>query len=156
MNNEPVPTLLTTGNVKLLMKRMLLRNRSRSHSGRHNRTAVPIIVVLFSWCLAPGAGQGWPPEGNKQPNAESSFVRAGLTSVLTHALTTPANERTQSPSTKRNRVKHTPTHFVATPADKFSVLRAAMHRLSLADSESLVYSFSCGSRPQGRAPPLSA
>jgi len=140
----------------LLMKSMLLMNRSRSLSGRYNRSAAPIILVLFSLCLFP-VGQGWPtPEDNRQWNAESSFIRAGLTTLLAHALTTPRNERTESPSAKRNRVKHPPTNIAATPAEKFSALRAAMHRLSLAGSESLIYSSSCGSRPQGRAPPRSA
>jgi hypothetical protein len=136
---------------------MLLMKRSRSPSGRHNRSAVPTIAVLFSLCLSPGAGQGWlTPEDNRQPDTESSLIRAGLTTLLTHALTTPTNERTESSFARRNRVKHPPTNIAATPAERFSTLRAAMHRLSLAGSESLVYSFSCGSLPQGRAPPLSA
>jgi hypothetical protein len=136
---------------------MLLMKRSRSPSGRHNRSAVPFIVVLFSLCLSPGARQTWPhSEGNKRPEAELAFIRARVPTVLTHALTPPTNERTVSPSAKRNRVKHPPTNIAATPAEKFSALRAAMHCLSPAGSESLVYSFSCGSLPQGRAPPLSA
>ena len=157
MNHYPLlPKLLSAGKMMLLMKRMLLMNKSRSSLVRHNRTAVPIIVVLFGLCLATGAGQGRPaPEGNKQPNAESSFIHAGLTNVLTHALSTPTNERTERPRAKWNRVKHPPTNIAATPAEKFSAVRAAMHRLSLAGFESLVYSTSCGSRPQGRAPPRS-
>ena len=138
------------------MKRMLLMKRSRSASGRHHGNAVPIIVVLFSFCLSPGARQGWPnSEGNRRPEAESSSVRARVTTLLTHALTPPTNERTERSSAKWNRVKHPPTNIAATPAEKFSALRAAMHRLSLAGCESLVYSSSCGSRPQGRAPPRS-
>src|SRR5712691_4026476 len=109
---------------------MLLMKRSRSASGRHKRNAVPIIVVLLSFCLSPGARQGWPnSEGNKRPEAESSFIRARVTTLLTHALTAPTNERTESPSAKRNRVQHPPTSIAATPAEKFSALRAAMHRL---------------------------
>jgi hypothetical protein len=128
--------------------------RSLSTTGAYLQklgTSFLLAGLLFSSNAIYGARN---PAGETNGESEPTSVNSAATLSRNYALTTLADHRTASDTSRQNRVKHSLTHGGLAPRE--SREPATLHQLLVTTERSVLYLSFRLSRPGGRAPPTFA